>query len=210
MRTLDRIVRSGRALHVGISSYSADDTAQAQQIMRELGTPLVIHQPSYSLLNRWIEKPSENADGPAGGKNLVQVLGEAGMGSIVFTPLAQGMLTDKYLNGIPEDSRAAASKSLNPEWLTDENIERIRGLNEIAQQRGQTLAQMAIAWTLRPQDGGQVTSALVGASSAKQIADSAKAVENLEFSQDELSRIDELARDAGVNIWAKATESTKD
>ncbi|WP_061710793.1 L-glyceraldehyde 3-phosphate reductase [Kocuria palustris] len=210
MRTLDRIVRSGRALHVGISSYSADDTAQAQQIMRELGTPLVIHQPSYSLLNRWIEEPSENADGPAGGKNLVQVLGEAGMGSIVFTPLAQGMLTDKYLNGIPEDSRAAASKSLNPEWLTDENIERIRGLNEIAQQRGQTLAQMAIAWTLRPQDGGQVTSALVGASSARQIADSAKAVENLEFSQDELPRIDELARDAGVNIWAKATESTKD
>ena len=132
------------------------------------------------------------------------------MGSIVFTPLAQGMLTDKYLNGIPEDSRAAASKSLNPDWLTDENLERIRGLNEIAQQRGQTLAQMAIAWTLRPQDGGQVTSALVGASSAKQIADSAKAVENLEFSQDELSRIDELAQDAGVNIWAKATESTKE
>lgn len=209
MRALDRIVRSGRALHVGISSYSADDTARAQEIMRELGTPLIIHQPSYSLLNRWIERPAEDANGPAGGRNLVQVLTEAGMGSIVFTPLAQGMLTDKYLNGVPEDSRAAAGKSLNPDWLTEENLERIRGLNDIAQQRGQTLAQMAIAWTLRPQDGGQVTSALVGASSAQQIADSAAAVENLEFSQDELSRIDELAQDAGVNIWAKATESTQ-
>ncbi|ROZ63529.1 L-glyceraldehyde 3-phosphate reductase [Kocuria soli] len=208
MGALDHIVRSGRAGYVGISSYSADLTARAQQIMRGLGTPLIIHQPSYSMLNRWVETPSSNSMGPAHGKNLVQTLTDHGMGSIVFTPLAQGMLTDKYLDGVPEDSRAAASKSLNPEWLSDQNIEHIRGLNEIAQARGQSLAQMAIAWTLREQDGGQVTSALVGASKVSQIEDSVAAVENLEFSAEELARIDELAVDAGVNIWSAATEST--
>ncbi|MDO5617345.1 L-glyceraldehyde 3-phosphate reductase [Kocuria sp.] len=208
MRALDHIVRSGRANYVGISSYSADLTARAQQIMRGLGTPLVIHQPSYSMLNRWIETPSSDSMGPSHGRNLVQTLTDQGMGSIVFTPLAQGMLTDKYLNGVPEGSRAAASKSLNPDWLTEQNIEHIRELNRIAEGRGQSLAQMAIAWTLREQDGGQVTSALVGASKASQIEDSVAAVRNLEFTEAELATIDELAVDAGVNIWAKATEST--
>lgn len=207
MRALDYIVRSGRASYVGVSSYSADLTARAQQIMRGLGTPLVIHQPSYSILNRWIETPASDSMGPAHGRNLVQTLSDQGMGSIVFTPLAQGMLTDKYLNGVPQDSRAAASKSLDPAWLTDENIQRIQGLHEIAESRGQSLAQMAIAWALRPQEGGQVTSALIGASKPAQIVNSVEAVQNLEFTQNELDRIDELSADAGVNIWAEATES---
>ena len=203
MRALDHIVRSGRATYVGVSSYGADLTLEAQRIMRELGTPLVIHQPSYSMLNRWIEQPNERA----GGKNLLGALTETGMGSICFTPLAQGMLTDKYLNGVPEGSRAAENKSLDPSWLSEQTLDQIRELNTMAQERGQTLAQMAIAWTLRPQDSGQVTSALVGASSAQQIEDSARAVANLEFSADELRRIDELVTDAGVNIWGAATES---
>ncbi|KAA9395159.1 L-glyceraldehyde 3-phosphate reductase [Kocuria coralli] len=208
MAALDHIVRSGRASYVGISSYSADLTARAQRIMRELGTPLTIHQPSYSMLNRWIETPSPDSSGPAQGRNLVQTLTEQGMGSIVFSPLAQGMLSDKYLDGVPEDSRAAAAKSLDPEWLSEENLEHVRALNEMARSRGQSLAQMAIAWTLREQDGGQVTTALVGASKPSQIENSVAAIENLEFTQEEVDRIDELAVDAGVNIWAKATEST--
>lgn len=208
MSALDHIVRSGRATYVGVSSYSADLTARAQNIMRELGTPLVIHQPSYSMLNRWIETPSKNTDGPAQGRNLVQTLTEHGMGSIVFTPLAQGMLTDRYLDGVPDDSRAAASKSLDPQWLSEQNIEHIRGLHAIAQSRGQSLAQMALAWTLRKQDGGQVTSALIGASKVHQIEDCVAAVNNLEFTHEELQSIDELAVEAGINIWAAATEST--
>ena len=203
MGALDHIVRSGRASYVGISSYSADLTLAAQQIMRELGTPLLIHQPSYSMLNRWIEQPNERADG----KNLLAALTEAGMGSISFSPLAQGMLTNKYLGGVPEESRAAAGKSLNPEWLTDNTVAQIRELNSMAQDRGQTLAQMAIAWVLRPQADGQVTTALVGASSPEQIADSAAAIHNMDFTAVELERIDSLVTDADINIWGAATES---
>ena len=203
MGALDHIVRSGRASYVGISSYGADLTLAAQNIMRELGTPLLIHQPSYSMLNRWIEQSNERADG----KNLLAALTEAGMGSISFSPLAQGMLTNKYLGGVPEESRAAAGKSLNPEWLTDNTLEQITELNSMAQDRGQTLAQMAIAWVLRPQPDGQVTTALVGASSPEQIADSAAAVRNLDFTAAELERIDSLVTDADINIWGAATES---
>lgn len=203
MRALDHIVRSGRASYVGVSSYSADLTLEAQRIMRDLGTPLLIHQPSYSVLNRWVEEPVAGA----GGKNLLAALAECGMGSIAFSPLAQGMLTDKYLNGVPEGSRAAAQSSLNPEWLTQQTLESVRELNSMARDRDQTLAQMAIAWVLRPQEQGQVTSALVGASSARQLEDSARAVRNLEFSADELRRIDELVTDADVNIWGAATAS---
>ncbi len=203
MGALDHIVRSGRATYVGISSYSADLTLAAQKIMKELGTPLLIHQPSYSMLNRWIEKPNEHADG----KNLLGALTEAGMGSISFSPLAQGMLTNKYLGGVPGESRAAAGKSLNPEWLTDNTLEQIKELNSMAEDRGQTLAQMAIAWVLRPQAEGQVTTALVGASSPEQITDSAAAIQNLDFSDDELERIDSLVTDADINIWGAATDS---
>lgn len=203
MRALDHIVRSGRATYVGVSSYGADLTLEAQRIMRELGTPLLIHQPSYSMLNRWIEEPVDAADG----KNLLAALTECGMGSIAFSPLAQGMLTDKYLDGVPEGSRAAAGSSLNPDWLTEETLDRVRTLNSMAGERGQTLAQMAIAWVLRPQETGQVTSALVGASSARQIEDSARAVKHLDFTQDEVRRIDELVTDAGINIWGAATAS---
>jgi L-glyceraldehyde 3-phosphate reductase len=201
MRALDHIVRSGRALYVGISSYNAELTLRAQQIMRELGTPLLIHQPSYSMLNRWVEAP-----GPSG-TSLLGALTEAGMGSIVFSPLAQGMLTDRYLGGIPEGSRAAAEKSLNPEWLTDTTLEKVRGLHEIAAGRGQSLAQMAIAWVLREQQDGQVTTALVGASSPEQLEDSVGAVRNLSFTPEELGAIDQLATDSDINIWAGAQES---
>lgn len=203
MGALDHIVRSGRATYVGISSYSADLTLAAQKIMEELGTPLLIHQPSYSMLNRWIEKPNEHADG----KNLLAALTEAGMGSISFSPLAQGMLTNKYLGGVPEESRAAAGKSLNPEWLTDNTLEQVKELNSMAEDRGQTLAQMAIAWVLRPQAEGQVTTALVGASSPEQITDSTAAIQNLDFSDAELERIDSLVTDADINIWGAATDS---
>ena len=203
MGALDHIVRSGRATYAGVSSYGADLTIEAQRIMRDLGTPLLIHQPSYSMLNRWIEEPSERA----GGKNLVGALAECGMGTISFSPLAQGMLTDKYLGGVPENSRAAAHKSLNPEWLSENTLEQIRELNTMAGQRGQTLAQMAIAWVLRPQEQGQVTTALVGASSARQLADSARAAENLDFTAAELERIDSLVTEADINIWGAATAS---
>ena len=201
MRALDHAVRSGRALYAGISSYNAELTRRAQEIMRDLGTPLLIHQPSYSMLNRWIEAP-----GPSG-TSLLGALGEAGMGSIVFTPLAQGMLTDRYLNGIPEGSRAAAEKSLDPGWLSDTTLEKVRGLNDIATARGQSLAQMAIAWVLREQADGRVTTALVGASSPEQLADSVGAVANLEFTADELEAIDRLATDSDINIWAGAQDS---
>ncbi len=203
MGALDHIVRSGRATYVGISSYSADLTLAAQRIMKELGTPLLIHQPSYSMLNRWIEQPNERAEG----KNLLAALTEAGMGSISFSPLAQGMLTNKYLGGVPEESRAAAGKSLNPEWLNENTLAQIKELNSMAEDRGQTLAQMAIAWVLRPQAEGQVTTALVGASSPQQITDSAAAIQNLDFSDAELERIDSLVTDAGINIWGAATDS---
>ena len=192
MGALDHIVRSGRALYVGISSYNSARTLEAVAILRDLGTPCLIHQPSYNLLNRWIER-----DG------LLDTLDDAGMGSIVFTPLAQGMLTGKYLNGIPADSRAAQGKSLAQDWLTDDMIQRLNGLNDLAAARGQSLAQMAVAWTLRD---GRVTSALIGASRPSQVADCVGALDRLDFTADELSRIDDLSAGGDVNIWRGSTE----
>jgi len=191
MGALDSAVRAGKALYVGVSSYSATKTAEAAAILRELRTPFVIHQPSYSLLNRWIEP------------ELLDVLGELGIGCIVFSPLAQGMLTDRYLDGIPEGSRAATRGSaLSPDLLTDEAMAKIRALNEIAASRGQSLAQMAIAWVLRDE---RVTSALVGASSVAQLEDGLGALERLDFTQEELSEIDQHATDADLNLWARSS-----
>ncbi|PRD45225.1 L-glyceraldehyde 3-phosphate reductase [Phyllobacterium phragmitis] len=192
MQALDHIVRSGRALYVGISSYNSKRTREAAAILKELGTPCVIHQPSYSMINRWIEE-----DG------LVDTLEELGIGSIAFTPLAQGMLTSKYLRGIPEESRAAQGKSLRTDFINEATIARIRGLNDIAARRGQTLAQMALAWVLR---GGRVTSALIGASRPEQITDCVKALENADFTEEELREIDTYAEDADVNLWAASAE----
>ena len=192
MGALDHIVRSGRALYVGISSYNSARTREAVAILRDLVTPCLIHQPSYNLLNRWIER-----DG------LLDTLDDAGMGSIVFTPLAQGMLTGKYLNGIPADSRAAQGKSLAQDWLTDDMIQRLNGLNDLAAARGQSLAQMAVAWTLRD---GRVTSALIGASRPSQVADCVGALDRLDFTAEELSRIDDLSAGGDVNIWRGSTE----
>jgi L-glyceraldehyde 3-phosphate reductase len=189
---LDSAVRAGKALYVGISSYSGERTAEAVRILRELGTPLLIHQPSYSMLNRWIED------------DLLDVLEQHGIGSIVFSPLAQGMLTSRYLDGVPSDSRAARDDSLSPDWLTEENLGHIRALNEIAQRRGQTLAQMAIAWTLRDP---RVTSSLIGASSVKQLEDSLGAVDRLDFSDDDLADIDRHAVEGGINLWAVSNEA---
>jgi L-glyceraldehyde 3-phosphate reductase len=187
MSALDTAVRQGKALYVGISSYSAEKTREAAAILRELGTPCVIHQPSYSMLNRWIEP------------DLLDALGELGIGCIVFSPLAQGMLTDKYLDGIPEGSRASRESSLSPDLLTPEAIEKIRALNEIAGRRGQSLAQMAVAWVLRDE---RVTSALVGDSSVAQLEANVAALENLDFTPDELAEIDKHATDSGINLWA--------
>ena len=199
MGALDTAVRSGRALYAGISSYSAEKTIEAARILREMGTPLLIHQPSYSMLNRWVEQ---------GDPNLFQALEETGAGPIAFSPLAQGLLTNKYLNGVPEDSRAAAGKSLDQGQLSEDNLRRVRGLNDLAESRGQTLAQMAIAWVLRPQaGGGAITSALVGASSVKQLEDSLAAVTNLDFTSEELSAIDTFAEDSGINLWASALKA---
>jgi L-glyceraldehyde 3-phosphate reductase len=186
MAALDTAVRQGKALYVGISSYSGERTRQAMALAKEMGTPLVIHQPSYSMLNRWIED------------DLLDALGEVGMGCIAFSPLAQGMLTNKYLGGIPADSRAAQGKSLPTEMLTEQNLTHIRALNGLAAERGQTLAQLAIAWALRDE---RVTSALIGASSVKQLEDSLGAVRNTSFSPDELARIDQYATDRGINLW---------
>jgi L-glyceraldehyde 3-phosphate reductase len=183
---LDAAVRQGKARYVGISSYSADRTEEAARILRELGTPLLIHQPSYSMLNRWIE----------GG--LLDVLEREGVGCIGFSPLAQGMLTDRYLDGIPEGSRATQGKSLFREMLTEENLAHIRELNEMAKQRGQSLAQMAVAWVLRDP---RVTSALLGASSVAQLEDTVAALDHRGFSDDELAAIDKHAVDGGVNLW---------
>ena len=191
MGALDSAVRQGKALYVGISSYGSSRTLEAIRILRELGTPLLIHQPSYSLLNRWIER------------SLLDVLGEQGVGAIVFTPLAQGMLTDRYLNGIPADSRAARRDSLDPAWLTEETLRHVRALNEIAARRGQSLAQMALAWTLRDP---RVTSTLVGASSVAQLEDSLGALERLDFSDDDLAEIERCTTEAGINLWAESAE----
>ncbi len=192
MMALDHIVRSGRALYVGISSYNTKRTREAMAILKELGTPCLIHQPSYSLLNRWVE-----TDG------LLDTLEELGIGSIVFSPLAQGMLTDKYLSDVPADSRAKTRGSFRAEFLNEQNMANVHALNDIAQRRGQTLAQMAIAWVLR---GGRVTSALIGASRPEQVTDCVGALEKLDFSDAELAEIDNYAKEAAINIWAKSAE----
>jgi L-glyceraldehyde 3-phosphate reductase len=188
---LDTAVRQGKALYAGISSYSAERTEESARILRELGTPLLIHQPSYSMLNRWIE------DG------LLDVLGREGVGCITFSPLAQGMLTDRYLDGIPEDSRAARNESLSRRFLNEENLARVRALHEIARGRGQTLAQLALAWTLRDE---RVTSTLVGASSVAQLEQNVGALERLELSADELAEIDRHAQEGGVDLWRSMSE----
>jgi L-glyceraldehyde 3-phosphate reductase len=190
MGALDTAVRQGKALYVGISSYSAAKTREAAGILRALGTPLLIHQPSYSMLNRWIEP------------ELLDMLGEEGIGCIVFSPLAQGMLSDKYLDGIPEGSRASRPGTLSPDMITEEAVEKIRALNEIASGRGQTLAQMAVAWTLRDP---RVTSALAGASSVRQLEENVAAVDRLVFTEEELAEIDRHATDSGVNLWAASS-----
>jgi L-glyceraldehyde 3-phosphate reductase len=190
MGALQTAVHQGKALYAGISSYSADKTREAAALLRELGTPLLIHQPSYSLLNRWIEP------------DVLDALEEVGAGCITFSPLAQGMLTDKYLNGIPEGSRASQNTSLSPDLLTDEVMAKIRGLNEIAQGRGQSLAQLALAWTLRDP---RVTSTLIGASSLEQLDDSLGALTNLAFSEEELAEIDRYATESGINIWQRSS-----
>lgn len=192
MGALEQIWRSGKALYIGISSYNAHRTREAAAILKQMGVPLLIHQPSYNMLNRWVER-----DG------LLPALAELGVGSIVFTPLAQGMLTSKYLSGIPVNARAAQGKSLDPHLLTPAVVEKIRALDGIAQRRGQTLAQMAIAWVLR---GGMVTSALIGASRPEQVSDCVGALANLDFSAEELAEIDLHARDEAINLWARSSE----
>ena len=189
---LDSAVRQGKALYVGISSYSAERTREAVGILRELGTPLLIHQPSYSLLNRWIE----------GG--LLEVLGEEGVGCIVFSPLAQGLLTDRYLDGIPQGSRASRAGSLSSDMVTDATLAKVRALRGVATRRGQTLAEMALAWTLRDP---RVTSTLIGASSVTQLEDNLGALGNLHFDDDELAEIDRSATDAEINIWATSSDA---
>ena len=195
MGALDQAVRSGKALYAGISSYTPEQTLEAARILKELGTPLLIHQPSYSMLNRWTEN---------GSPNLYEALEQVGAGSIAFSPLAQGMLTDRYLDGIPADSRAAQEKSLDEDSITEDKLDRVRGLHRIAESRGQSLAQMAIAWILREQGKGtSVTSALVGASSVRQLEDTLSAINNLDFTAEELTAIDEFAVESDINLWAQ-------
>jgi L-glyceraldehyde 3-phosphate reductase len=190
MGALDTAVRSGRALYAGISSYSPEDTARAAEILADLGTPLLIHQPSYSMLNRWIET-----------EGLLDTLEDVGAGCIAFSPLAQGMLTTKYLDGVPEGSRASQDKSLSTELLTEESLGHIRALDDIAGQRGQGLAQMALAWALRD---ARVTTVLIGASSVDQLDQNVGALRNLAFTAEELAAIDEHAVDTGIDLWARA------
>ena len=189
---LDRAVRQGKALYVGISSYSGERTKEAVEIARSLGTPILIHQPSYSMLNRWVEP------------EVLDTCGEEGVGIIAFSPLGQGMLTDRYLDGIPADSRAAKDFYLKKDFINEENMARVKALNEIAQRRGQALAQMAIAWVLRDP---RVTSALIGASSVKQLETNVAALDNLAFTDEELADIDRHAADAGINIWAESSHA---
>ena len=186
MGALDTAVRSGKARYVGISSYGPQDTQEAARILRELGTPLLIHQPSYSMFNRWIEQ------------GLLDVLEREGAGVIVFSPLAQGLLTDKYLHGVPEDSRVRRGNYFSEDLVTQENLERVRALDEIARRRGQTLAQLAIAWVLRD---ARVTSALLGASSVEQLEQNLAALDRSDFDSGELDEIDRYAQDGGINLW---------
>ena len=192
MGALDTAVRSGRALYAGISSYSPERTLEAAGILRSMGTPLLIHQPSYSMLNRWIE----------GG--LLDTLEQVGAGCIAFSPLAQGMLTSKYLDGVPDGSRMARDSSLSPDLLTEQNLAHIRALNDVASQRGQSLAQLGLAWCLRD---ARVTSVLIGASSVAQLEDNVAALDNLQFGDDELAAIDRFAVDGGINLWQQSSDS---
>ena len=193
MGALASAVRQGKALYVGISSYSAAKSREAVTILREMGVNCLIHQPSYSMLNRWIEA------------ELLDTLDELGLGCIAFSPLAQGMLTPKYLRGIPENARAGNAPSFRTsQFLTEENLERVRALNEIAQRRGQSLTQMALAWVLRDE---RVTSALIGASRPEQLEENVKALENAEFSREELEEIDRYAREGDINIWKQSSEA---
>jgi L-glyceraldehyde 3-phosphate reductase len=192
MGALDSAVSQGKALYVGISSYSAQRTQEAIEILAELGTPLLIHQPSYSLLNRWIEH------------GLLDLLAGHSVGAIVFSPLGQGLLTDRYLQGVPEDSRVRRGEAFDERLLSEENLARVRALNEIAQRRGQSLAQMAIAWVLRDP---RVSSALIGASSVSQLEQNVAALSNLEFSAEELAEIDRHAVDSGINLWAPSSSA---
>jgi L-glyceraldehyde 3-phosphate reductase len=190
MGALETAYRQGKCLYVGISSYSAKKTREAYAILKERNIPILIHQPSYSMLNRWVEE------------DLLDTLGELGMGTICFSPLAQGMLTDKYLGAIPENSRAAEGSSLSTKMLTKENLDRIRSLNEIAKKRGQSLAQMALAWCLRRKE---ITTVLIGASSPAQITENVGALANLEFSEAELKEIDHYAQDGNINLWVRSS-----
>ncbi len=193
MGALAQAVRQGKALYVGISSYSAERTREAAQILKSEGVPLLIHQPSYSMLNRWVEK------------DLLATLDELGAGCIAFSPLAQGLLTDKYLNGVPENSRASAEGSFQKHFLSRENLNRVRALHEIASGRGQTLAQMAIAWVLRDK---RVTSALIGARTVEQLDNSLDAIHKLQFTEAELHAIDRHAQDGAIDLWKDAREGT--
>jgi L-glyceraldehyde 3-phosphate reductase len=190
MGALDAAVRQGKARYVGISSYGPRRTEEAARILRELGTPLLIHQPSYSLFNRWIEP------------ELLDLLDREGVGCIVFSPLAQGLLTNRYLDGVPADSRLRAGNYMRESMVSEENLARVRALNEIAQRRGQSLAQMAIAWVLRDP---RVTSALLGASSVAQLEQNVAALDRLDFDASELEEIDRYATDSGVNLWAPSS-----
>lgn len=192
MGALDHIVKSGKALYVGISSYNSKRTKEAVEILERLGTPCLIHQPSYNMFNRWVEKD-----------NLLNTLDDLGLGSIAFTPLAQGMLTNKYLNKIPSESRAAQGKSLAQDKITPQLIQTLNDLNQIAANRGQSLAQMALSWVLR---NGRVTTALIGASKPEQVKDCVGAIDNLEFSNEELLHIDAITSDQDINLWAKSSE----
>jgi L-glyceraldehyde 3-phosphate reductase len=190
MGALDSAVREGKALYAGISSYSADRTREAAGILRDMGTRLLIHQPSYSLFNRWIEP------------DLLDVLGQEGIGCIAFSPLAQGLLTDRYLDGVPEGSRASEKGSLRPEMLSEDNLGKVRALAAIAAKRGQQLSQMALAWVLRDP---RVTSALIGVSSVAQLESNVKTLQHLDFTDDELAEVDRNAAQAGINIWARSS-----
>ena len=194
MGALAHAVRQGKALYVGISSYSPERTREAAKILKSEGVPLLIHQPSYSMLNRWIEK------------ELLSTLDELGAGCIAFSPLAQGLLTNKYLKGVPETSRANAAGSFQKDFLNEENLNRVRSLSEIAKSRGQTLAQMAIAWTLRDK---RVTSALIGARNVEQLDNSLDAIKNLQFTDTELHDIDRYAQDGAIDLWKGAREGTE-
>src|SRR5947209_1862918 len=189
MGALDAAVRQGKALYVGISSYSAEHTREAVEILRTMGTPLLIHQPSYSMLNRWIES------------ELLGVLEEEGVGCIAFSPLAQGLLTNKYLNGVPEDSRARSGQHFSEGMLSEDNLARVRALNDLAARRGQSLAQLAVAWILRDP---RVTSALIGVSSLEQLEDNVASLERLDIDADELAEIDHHAQEGDINIWSEA------